>query len=290
MPRFPLLLACAGLAAAPVPLAAAADETSLEARLAEKAPAIVTIKVVLRAGEREGTREIRGVVVDPSGLVLASASSLAPGNRSPVRMHVIVGDDPKENPAVLVARDSALGLAYLQVLDAKDLASVDLSKGAAARVGQDLFGVSRSERTFDFTPKVSRLYVTGRLEKPRPLWDFAGDFFETGLPVFDLSGAPVGVLVDQAAPSGVDSEGEESEIFILPVDAVARSLDAARKRVPDAVARAKKEPEAKPAADAPGGEDGDEGDAEPGEEAPSDGARPETPPPPAPGGGEGGGK
>jgi hypothetical protein len=288
MLRPKVLLAFAALLSASVP-ALAEPPPTLEAHLARRAPAIVTVKVVLRSGQREGTREVHGTVVDPTGLVLVSSSTLASGNRTPTRLHVIFGNDPKENPAVLVARDSALGLAYLQVLDAKDLAAVDLSKGAAARVGQDLFGVTRSERTFDFTPKIARLYVTGRLEKPRPLWDFAGDFFELGLPVFDLaSGAPVGVIVDQTAPSGVDSGGEESEIFVLPLDAVARSAAAAKERVPEAVERAKKEPEEPAEAPKEGaseGEDegGDEGEGEGGEDA--DAPAPEAP---APGMSEGG--
>jgi hypothetical protein len=240
-----------------------AEEPTLEARLAEKAPAIVTVKVVLKRGEAEATREVRGAVVDPSGLVMASTSWLS-GNLTPARIHVIFGSDPTENPAVLVVRDPTLRLSWLQVLDKQGLAAVDLGKGGAVRIGQDLFGVTRSERGFDYTPSIQRLYVTGRLEKPRPLWDFAGQFMDRGLPVFDLAGAPVGVIVDQPAPSGIGTEGEDVEVFIVPVDAVARSLEQARKRVAEAVAKAKETPPEKPS-----------GDAEKPPEAPK---APETPP------------
>ena len=70
-----------------------------------------------------------------------------------------------------------------------------------------------------------------------------GDFMDRGLPVFDLAGAPVGVVIDQPAASGIESEGEDVEVFILPIDVVAKSLDLARKRIPEAVAKAKKEAE-----------------------------------------------
>jgi hypothetical protein len=240
-PRLWVLVVAALFAASP----ARAEEGALDARLAEKAPTIVTVKVVLKRGDQESTREFAGTLVDASGTVMTSASQIAPGKWSPVQIHVLFGNDPTENPAVLVARDSTLRLAYVQVLDKKGLPAVDLTKGATTKIGQDLFTVTRSTRSFDFTPSIVRLYVTGKLEKPRPLWDFAGDSFAAGLPAFDLSGAPVGVVVDQLAPRGVESGGAETEYFILPLDAAVRSLEMARTRIPEALETAKKEAEEK---------------------------------------------
>jgi hypothetical protein len=263
------------LLAAPLALAllsgpAAAEDLPLDAALAQKAPAIVTVKAVLKRGEQEATREVQGVVVDPGGTVMVSTTML--GARSPARLHVLYGNDPTEHPAVLVANDSNLRLSFLQVLEAKDLPAVDLSKAAVPKVGQDLYGVTRSGRAFDFTPEALRLYVTGRLEKPRPLWDFAGDFMERGLPVFDASGATVGVIVDQRSASGVGSEGGDSEIFILPAEAAAKVLELVRERIPEAVEKAKKAAEE--------GEGGEEEEKE--KEGEGGGETPEKPDEPKP--------
>jgi hypothetical protein len=196
---------------------------------------------------------------------------------------VLFGSDPTEHSAILVATDTMLRLSFLQVLDVKDLAALDLSKGVPARVGQDLFGVTRSGRGFDFAPAIQRIYVTGRLEKPRVLWDFAGDFLEVGLPVFDMAGMPVGVIVDQASASGVGSEGQETEFFILPVEAVAKSLDQARKRIPEAVEKARKaskDDEGKEKGEEKGKEDGESGEGTPpgmGEAPPEEPKPPESP-------------
>ena len=269
MRRFPLL-AAAALAALSPRAAFADDPGSLEAQVEKKAPAIVSLKFVLKAegGGGESNGEAVGAMADPSGLVVLSNDHFT---GSPRQLKVLFGNDPTEHEAVLVAKDTKLGLAWVQVLDLGDkpAAAVDLLKPADIKVGLALFGVSRSGRGFDYAPSVERLYVSAKIEKPRAMWGVAGEFGEAGLPVFDLAGNAVGVLSDQGGSDAVsEEEPSASKTCLLPLDVVAKSLALAKKRVPEAVAKAKEAKEAKE----PAGMD----------EGAMDGAKPPEKPPPSP--------
>jgi hypothetical protein len=252
--RRPLAAAFVLLAALAVPRGGASgDEPTLDAHLQSKSPAIVTVKYVWKGDNWEANQEVRGVMVEGTGLVMLSGLAMA-GDGAPTDLKILFGSDAKEWSAVLVAKDTLLNLAYVQILDpeGKTFDAVDLAQGVEPKVGQSLFGVSRGGRGFDFAPAVRRLYVAGKIEKPRSMWDIGGDFTENGLPVFDLSGKPVGVLVTQEGSEGAD-EGRTSETFLLGLDAVRKSLAQAKKRVPDAVAKAKEKaaaPKEEPAMDA----------------------------------------
>ena len=259
MRRSSLFAASLLLAAAPLRSARADEPQSLEAQVEKKAPAIVSLRYVLKSeygGEgSESNEEAVGAVADPSGLVLLSSDHFT---GSPRQMKVLFGTDPTEHEAVLVAKDVPLGLAWVQVLDLgeKTIPAFDLTKVAEIKVGLSLFGVSRSGRGFDYAPSVERLYVSAKIEKPRAMWGIAGEFGEAGLPVFDLAGTPVGVLSDQGGSDAVAEDGgmSTSRTCLLPLDAVARSMALAKKRVPDAVAKAKETKETKepaPAMDEP---------------------------------------
>ena len=248
------------------------DAATYEALLAAKAPSVVAVKVVLQATAggktEESNQEARGIVVDASGLVMVGNDDLegkmgflktmmkAQGidlSTSPSDVKVLFGNEAKEHPAVLVARDSTIGLAFLQILDLDGHAvePVDLSKGAVPTLGQAVYGITRKSRGFDCAPTIDRLVVNGRVEKPRTLWSVAGTFAGTGLPVFDAEGRPVGVYSHQKGSEGVDDDASGGGILaalsggagegstLLPLDAVLKSLEAARKRIPDAVAKAK---------------------------------------------------
>jgi S1-C subfamily serine protease len=200
--------------------ALSARATDLEAHLAHLAPSIVTLKsLVSWGGDDESTSVSHGAVVDPSGLVLLSGSELGITGTKVRSIHVFLGNDPKEWDAIFVARDSTLDLSYVQILDigGKALPSIDLTTGSEPRIGQDLFGVSRTGRGFDYAPAIRRLYVTCRIDNPRKMWDFTGEFGEAGLPVFDLLGKPVGVLSNQQSVEGGEEDGgSSSDVFLLP--------------------------------------------------------------------------
>jgi hypothetical protein len=130
----PVVAALAGLV--PAPAVAADPEPAFEAQLAEKAPAIVSVKFVLKtrmsmggqSQDEESNQEIRGVVVDPSGLVMVANDGFDGGasmmramlkqrggdlSTSPTGLVVLYGNESMEHPACF-ARDSTLGLAFVR--------------------------------------------------------------------------------------------------------------------------------------------------------------------------------
>jgi hypothetical protein len=291
-----LLLALPGvLRAEPPPVTVPVPPAKL---LDATAPSIVTVKFVLKTRmsfggqtqDDESNSEVRGVAVDPSGIVMLANGSLEGGGgmlrrfrrqgmemtSSPSDFKVIVGTDPKEHEAVLLARDSTLGLAFVQMLSVEGAALAPARLPAtpyAVEIGQPLYGVSRLSRGFDYAPTIGLLFVTGKVEKPRSMWSVAGTFAQAGLPVYDAQGQAAGVLAMQEAAEGSSGGGSslmsmltsEGGTFLLPLDAVGRALDAARKRAPEALAKAREA--AKPA-------------EEPSPGTPPAGSLPEGPKPP----------
>lgn len=274
MSRFPLLASLALLSALALPASADSDDGALyETLLASKAPAVVSVKFVLHATmggqNQESNQEIHGTIVDPTGVVMVGndefdgqmgamkALMKARGmemTMSPADVKVLFGSDSKEYPAVIVARDSTLGLAFVQILDleGKTPEAIDLTKGASPRIGQSAYGVSRKSRGFDCAPTVDRLFVNGKVEKPRVLWSVSGAFGGKGLPLFDADGKPLGVYSHQKGSEGVDEDGAggaggllaalggaSEGSCLLPLDAVLKSYEQAKKRIPEAVAKAK---------------------------------------------------
>ncbi len=277
-----LALAAVSLALAPSPARADAPAPAVappdyEAQLAAKAPAVVTLKyLAVFDASNEYAATARGVVVDPSGLVLLANENFVDASVKVRDIKVIVGSDPKEWGAILVARDTALDLAWVQIVDleGKTLPAIDLEKGRDPKIGENLFGVTRAGRGFDYAPAIKRCYVTSRIESPRLVWDFDGEFKESGLPVFDASGTPVAVIASQPSAEGADEDGgSHDEVFLLPLATASKSLAAAKKRVPDALAKAKeaaKEAPKETPKDAPK-------DGEPKPPAPDDAPKPTEP-------------
>jgi hypothetical protein len=272
-----LVVAVAAAGASPAVREARADgDPAIEALMAAKAPSVVSVKFVLKikmsfggqSQEQEAATEIRGTVVDPSGLVMVANDSIEGGlsaaqrarfrarggdvSTVPSDFKVLFGNEAKEHPATIVARDSNLGLCFLQILDPETKApgAIDLAKTAAPGVGQVLFVVTRKPRGFDCAPVFGRLFVTGKVEKPRAMFAVSGQAAEAALPAYDLTGAIIGVVSSQ---SGSEGTSTSSETFLLPMDVVGRLLEQTRKRVPEVLEKARAE-KAKDAA-------GDEGAA-----------------------------
>jgi hypothetical protein len=265
-------------AASRAPSASAAAPTPAQL-LDRLAPTVVTVKYVLKtrlsmggqSQDDESSTEARGVLVDPSGIVMLSNTHLEGAGgmmrrfrrqgvdmqATPSDFKVLFGNDPAEHDALLLGRESALGLAYVQILSVEGLRlqPADLSRTAAVEVGQSLWGVNRLGRGFDYAPTIDVLRVTGRVEKPRAMWDVSGTFSGVGLPVYDASGVAVGVLANQEGAEGASSgggggmmallQGGGGQSFVLPLDTVRRSLEAAKKRAPVVLEKARAE--AKPA-------------------------------------------
>jgi hypothetical protein len=248
--------------------------------VAARAPSVVPVRGVMKTSasfqgqsfEQEQSATIVGAVLDSSGLVAAldvvglvtklAQKALPAGvtfSVTPSRIRVLLGDDQKEYDAVDVVRDAEAGIAWVQVVEPPGpLPAVDLAGETRLRVGQDLAGVARLPRGFDFAPELRLFHVERRVERPRPMWGLSQGA-APGVPAYDLDGKTIGLVVARIEADEISLAslvgGNPLDVggaFVLPLDEVRRSLAEAKKRVPAALERAKaaaKEP-AKPEAPA----------------------------------------
>jgi hypothetical protein len=277
-----LLAGALGLApalalAGPEPVPAAPADAA--AFLAARAAPVVNVRALLamrmsmggQSGEREVEAHGLGTIVDPSGLVVLSADVLGDVGQSgdmlrqmdisltvePKEVNVVVGGDGRERAALIVARDSVLGLAYVHVLgdEGKPFPAADLRPGAEPKIGERLLAVGRKTEAFDRAPLLLRCYASQRLERPRRMWAVTGDHEASGLgsislgflsgtqfvggtPAYDVAGRAVGLLSRQVAVGGESVEDTAQVDALLPLDVVARSIDAAKRVLPAALEKA----------------------------------------------------
>ncbi len=284
------LCAVALLLSAPL-VGAGEDETSVpEKILAAKADTVVNLKFVLKlqiivqgqSRDQEQNMEVRGVLIGDSGLVLTSNMNFGGIPESvrrqynlevkatPVELKILFGNEVEEYDAQLVARDSNLNLAFVQILDMKGrkVKGVDLRTGVEPRIGRELIGVTRMSRGFDCAPSVGRLFVTAKVEKPRVMWAVNGSFSEIAHPVYNIAGELAGILSIQEGSEGVSQGGgmmgggnNNIRPVILPLSDVVRSLKQAEKRAAEALETYAEDNE------------GDEAGDEAGESSPGDGEK-----------------
>jgi len=202
------------------------------------APTIVNLRVTL-ASEMEGsgappeeaTDEVRGAVVDPSGLILVWNSNLSAGRTSELfadmsggmklkvtatDVRVMLPGESAERRAFVAASDSSLDLAFVQLEEMPEapLAAVDFSRAAELHVGDRLLTVSRLSSAFDRAPYVDSLVIGGELRKPRPAWIVAGgNATQAGLPYFDEAGRVAGVLVTFLSRAGDPTTSNPGKMF-----------------------------------------------------------------------------
>jgi S1-C subfamily serine protease len=221
----------------------------------------------LKSADGESPATALGSVADPAGLVVLDNDLLGDADTKAVDLKVMFGNDPKEWPAVIVARDAVLDLGWVQVVGLeKPIAALDFEKAAPdPAIGADVRAVWRSGRGFDYAPVIARHYISAAIEKPRSMWNLSGDADHAGLAVFDLAGRLVGVVATQTTTAEDDGHASSGN-FVLPLSDVRKSLEKAKKLVPAALEKAR------------GGADKDaKPDAKPGD-APKEPAAPEGKP------------
>ena len=247
----------------------------------EKAPAIVAIKFVLKMDQGEQEEETTGAVIEATGLILSSnfafggmMARMGRGSATPTDIKVLIGDDTQGVKAKIVARDTELGLAWVQLDDppAKPLTAIDFSAGSEPKLGDSIYLVSLMGKVFDRAPWVAEGRIGAVVKKPRHLFipSFGIRGVDLSTPVFDASGHALGVttfiLPDQEDESqdSTSMRGITSGM-ILPasevVAATARAKEMAKKGPPDA--------------DKPADDKGDKGD-KPKDEKPKEGDKPKT--------------
>ena len=224
--------------------------------LQEKSPAFVTIKFVMKikAGDKqsESQAESSGVMIDSKGLVLCSNTRMGgigayyrsmgrDVTTTPTELKVLVGDDTEGLDAKVIARDTELDLAWVQIKDAdsKKFACIDLSDSAESEVGAPVIAIRRMSKLFDRLAVVSESRIGGVTKKPRKLYvpalSLANEF---GLTVFTPDGKVLGVPIlhglsdeDQDSADRFSRAADMQELaagLILPASDVVEATKRAR--------------------------------------------------------------
>ena len=224
--------------------------------LEAKASSVVSVKLVLKIGENEGNFDQIGTVIDPAGVVMMPNFANARGGMkvTPVSIRVVFPGDEKEYDAVLGAFDSKLGLAFIRIKDllGKQITSVNLTEGAEAKVGDELFGVTRKDEGFDYAPFYGVAKIVGQTTKPRTMWITSG-FQPLAHPLYTAEGKVAGIVIRQESVS----EGRNfPSIFLLPTSAlqgvVTQAIKASAKALEDAKTHEAEAKDAPPGAPAMG--------------------------------------
>jgi hypothetical protein len=224
--------------------------------LEKHAAAVVTIKYEAKMGGQSQEQEIPGVVIDSKGLVLCSNVLMGGLLRKYdpsvefAEIKILTADDQEGVDAKIIARDSDLDLAWVQVKEPKaEYVFLDFGKAVEPEAGDQLLSLVRLGKFFDRAPVITVGHMAGTAKKPRRL--FVGEAEIPGTVVFAHGGALVGMSV-LPTPSDEEMEGDAfqsamrdpfAQRVILPASEIVTATAKAR----EAAASGKGEEEAKPA-------------------------------------------
>lgn len=197
-------------------------------------PSVVSIEAIgvaqtggRRRSELEQDAPTSGLIVDPSGLVVASDIIL---RRSATSLLVVMPDQTRF-AAKTVARDHHRGVVLLRINSKDPLPAVNLPDRDQLPVGSTVIGVGRYG--IDQAPMVSSgiLSARGRLKGTMLQCDARISPTFYGGPLIDLGGNVVGLSVP-AVPAGgapdATSWYDSGIAFAVPADVIANKLDRMR--------------------------------------------------------------
>jgi len=231
--RFAAILSMASVFLLPIAAAQAQAPNHGQALITKVAPAIVTVRVVIKiqvkAGGQSRSQESKvateGVIVTPDGLIMMSNAPISSTTLrqmlgggdddsnavsiSPTDFKVTISNEEKEYTAFLAATDAKLGLAFIKIQDlaGRKLPTIDFSNCPAVNIGDQVAAVTRLGKGYDYAPIYAEGPVKGAITKPRPAFLLSTAIISVGLPVFTLDGQPLGMIVFLPAGVSADSSG-----------------------------------------------------------------------------------
>jgi hypothetical protein len=184
--------------------------------------------------DQEKKLETTGTIVDPSGLVVASLSSIDPSSAmdgqefpsasGPVKVSAsakitevkLLMPDGTEIPADIVLKDPDLDLAFIKANrespEAKDakFKAVDLNNNTEGGVLDEVVALGRMNESFGRQPSVITSLVTGETKKPRHFLRVPTE--AVGGPVFAGNGKVIGLTILRK----YRSENQSNQIQMMP--------------------------------------------------------------------------
>lgn len=184
----------------------------------------VTLQIVLKSSSGDGgdqaEREIDGVVLDSSGLIVTSNTNVDPGSAyaamtgedSPYATKVvnvkILAAGGQEIPARVVLRDKDRNLAFVRPLQKPKtpLTPISFAKRANARIGDAIYILSRLGKTGGRQSSVTSERVVSVIQKPRLMYVIMPNMYSAmGNVVFNEQGQPLGLLTMRIGLKSGDS-------------------------------------------------------------------------------------
>ena len=233
-------------------------DTVARATAEQSGRAVVTVRLVLKlkigGQEHEQKLEVPGVVIDPSGLTVASASSVDPSGavrrmvdaqqqrvalESEVKETVLLLEDGTELEAAVVLKDSDLDLAFIRPRDAGlKLPAVTVKpRGGALPVLTRIFVLGRLGKLANRALAVATGELRAFVRGPAPYYVADGETSAfVGSLAFTADGVPVGLFVKRfgtAIEGQPGGRGSDAVMVVLrPVDKVLELAAQARTLVP----------------------------------------------------------
>lgn len=238
-------LGTSGLCSAAVPAGISSSADDWNKVMTERSASLVTVKFIMKfePGSQEQEAEISAVVIDSKGLILCSnlqtggfppliQAQMGGTTATPTNIKVLAGDDTEGVSAKLLARDSELDLAWIQVDESagKTFTAVDFGTSVVPQIGDTLLTVTHMGKFFDRAPAIKSTRLGGITKKPRRLYVPAdmGISSVLGMAIFATDGTVVGFTALQL-PEAEDVEGgagggrEYMQAVILPAEDIVKA-------------------------------------------------------------------
>ncbi len=229
------------------------------------------IKAALAGQDKESRSEAIGTIIDPSGLIVTSLSSMDKGSMvdgktvntpmgpiklksvSEIKEVKVIMPDGTEIPADLVMKDADLGLGFIKVRkDSKEaqgviFKAVNLADSAKGGLLDDCIGLGRLDENLNREASVITSEISGITTKPRTFYRVMTD--TTGCPMFLSSGKLLGISVIRQSSGNLEDGQMQVSPVILPAADVAKVAEQAKSAQPIAAKTEEPKPEGVPKKD-----------------------------------------
>lgn len=200
---------------------------------------VVQFNVVVKIGgsgeERNIKREVKGVVIDATGLIVTTNWAIDPTSvlanmgggeamskiTSKVVSVQILTPEGDEIPAKVVLRDTDRNLAFLRPLTppAAPMPFINLKSAGKAQIGDAIYIFGRMGKSGNRGAEVSYTRISGIVERPRLQYvlQSLSDGNDFGAMAFNEQGEPLGLLSFRVA-AGASGGSSDALMVVVPAE------------------------------------------------------------------------